>query len=178
MKGCGQCSPSLSHLLSDSMQSVYQLLFGYYNLRQRRHDFELPAKDVKNFIPRVLYKRLPLVSLDCIHLTVFVLKWFNYLTLLSTVTGCGLSTCQNIERVSSVLIISCSQCTRNNWVDYRGPCVAEISNQMSVLAGGELKPQPLFWQCNTLRCRHITRIIIRSQPKVHLYREVDLQCWF
>ena len=30
-----------------------------YNLRPRRHNFELPAKDIKNFIPRVLYKRLP-----------------------------------------------------------------------------------------------------------------------
>src|SRR5688572_23044896 len=30
-----------------------------YDLRPRPHDFELPPKDEQNFVPRVLYKRVP-----------------------------------------------------------------------------------------------------------------------
>ena len=35
-----------------------------HNLRPRPHDFELPAKDTKNFIPRVLFKRSTKVPSD------------------------------------------------------------------------------------------------------------------
>ena len=59
----------------------------YNNLRPRCYDFELPAKDVKNFIPRVLYKRLPydlrltsflcLSYYDVIYLTHFYCNWLR-----------------------------------------------------------------------------------------------------
>jgi hypothetical protein len=43
-----------NHVLRGLFPGVVQK---HYNLRPRPHDFKLPAKDDKNYIPRVLYRK-------------------------------------------------------------------------------------------------------------------------